>query len=87
MVEGSAYDGGLPTRWATHVFREHNKDADLWVDKGAKGRVGEWVDTAPSCVVRGHWALWVLGRHIDHGLLGSAGLVAYLQEVRAGSGS
>ena len=32
--------------WATHVFREHNKEADLWADKGPKGRVEEWVDTA-----------------------------------------
>ena len=32
--------------WSTHVFREHNKEADLWGDKGAKGRVEEWVDIA-----------------------------------------
>ena len=30
--------------WSTHVFREHNKEDDLWGDKGAKGRVEEWVD-------------------------------------------
>ena len=30
----------------THVFREHNKEATLWADKGAKGRVDEWVDIA-----------------------------------------
>ena len=34
------------TEWATHVFREHKKEADLWADKGAKGRVEECVDTA-----------------------------------------
>ena len=31
--------------WITHTFREHNKEADLWADKGEKGRVEEWVDT------------------------------------------
>ena len=31
--------------WITHTFREHNTEADLWADKGAKGRVEEWVDT------------------------------------------
>ena len=33
------------TDWVTHPFREHNKDADLWAGKGAKGRAEEWVDT------------------------------------------
>ena len=28
-----------------HTFREHNKKADLWADKGAKGRVEGWVGT------------------------------------------
>ena len=42
---------GFPPRqriagWATHIFREHNKEADPWAAKGVKGRVGEWVDTA-----------------------------------------
>ena len=32
--------------WVTHAFREYKKEADLWADKGAKGRVEEWVDTA-----------------------------------------
>ena len=32
--------------WATHIFREHNKEADTWAGKGAKGHVHEWVDTA-----------------------------------------
>ena len=32
--------------WATHIFREHNKEADLWAAKCAKGREDEWVDTA-----------------------------------------
>ena len=32
--------------WVTHAFREHNKEAELWAVKGAKGRVEEWVDTA-----------------------------------------
>ena len=31
--------------WVTHTFRELNKEADLWADKGAKWRVEEWVDT------------------------------------------
>ena len=39
------YDNELPT-WATHIFREHNKEADLWAAKGAKGHVDEWVDAA-----------------------------------------
>ena len=30
----------------THILREHNKEADAWADKGAKGQVDEWVDTA-----------------------------------------
>ena len=29
----------------THTVREHNREADQWADKGAKGRVEEWVDT------------------------------------------
>ena len=29
----------------THTFREHNKEADLWAGKGARGRAEEWVDT------------------------------------------
>ena len=29
------------TDWVTHTCREHNKEADLWADKG----VEEWVDT------------------------------------------
>ena len=33
------------TDWVTHTFREHNKEADLWAGKGAKGRAEEWVDT------------------------------------------
>ena len=32
--------------WATHACREQNKEADLWADKGVKGRVEERVDTA-----------------------------------------
>ena len=31
--------------WITHTFREHNTEADLRANKGAKGRVEEWVDT------------------------------------------
>ena len=31
--------------WATHIFREHNKEADLRAAKGVKGREDEWVDT------------------------------------------
>ena len=29
--------------WATHIFREHNKEADRWAGYGAKGREDEWV--------------------------------------------
>ena len=32
--------------WATHIFREHNEEADLWAAKGVQGREDEWVDTA-----------------------------------------
>ena len=32
--------------WATRIFREHNKEYDLWAAKGVKGREDEWVDTA-----------------------------------------
>ena len=32
--------------WVTHTSREHDKEADLWAGKGAKGRAEEWVDTA-----------------------------------------
>ena len=31
--------------WVTHTFRQHNTEADLWADKGSKGRVEESVDT------------------------------------------
>ena len=32
--------------WATHIFREHHKEAHAWAEKGAKGQVDEWVDNA-----------------------------------------
>ena len=32
--------------WATHIFREHNKEADAWAEESAEGQVDEWVDTA-----------------------------------------
>ena len=32
--------------WASHIFREHNKEAALWAAKGLKGRVVESVDNA-----------------------------------------
>ena len=38
--------------WVTHVFREHNKEADLWADKGAKERVEEWAEVTGLC---GFW--------------------------------
>ena len=60
--------------WDTHVFREHNKEANLWADKGAKGRVDESVDTA-----RVIWSEVV-------GLCGFW-LVSYLQEMWASFGS
>ena len=31
--------------WATLIFREHNIEADVWAEKGAKGQVDERVDT------------------------------------------
>ena len=31
--------------WATHIFREHNTEADLWAGKGVKGQEDEWTDT------------------------------------------
>ena len=30
--------------WAVHIFREHNKEADLWAGFGAKGISMEWND-------------------------------------------
>ena len=30
--------------WAVHIFREHNKEADLWAGFGAKGINMEWID-------------------------------------------
>ena len=29
--------------WATHIFREHNIEADRWAGYGAKGREAGWV--------------------------------------------
>ena len=29
---------------AVHIIREHNKEADAWAGKGARGREEEWVD-------------------------------------------
>ena len=78
--------------WATHVFREHNKEADLWADRGPKGRVEEWVDTARvvwSEVIGlcGFWDGSCDNVNGGCGLLGTTGLVPYLQETGAGSGS
>ena len=63
MAEGGIRLRQPTTEWATHTFREHNNDADLWAGKGAKGRVEEWVDTT-----RFAWTkvtcLWILGREL-----------------------
>ena len=48
------------TDWVTHTFREHNKEADLWAGKGAKGLGGHH----PHCVVRSNRSLWVWGREL-----------------------
>ena len=50
----------------THTCREHNKEADLSADKGAKGHVEEWVDTT-----RIAWRCATLCEHGDrYGPLG-----------------
>ena len=28
--------------WAVHIFREHNKEADAWVEEGAGGEKNKW---------------------------------------------
>ena len=33
-----------------HIYREHNKEADAWAEKGGRMR----------CVVGCHWDLWVV---------------------------
>ena len=30
--------------WAVHIFREHNKEAVAWVERGVGGRIDEWED-------------------------------------------
>ena len=37
---------GRVADWAVHIFREHNKEADIWAGKGVKGREEEWTDAA-----------------------------------------
>ena len=32
--------------WATHIFGEHNEEADSWAGNGVKGCETEWVDIA-----------------------------------------
>ena len=81
------------TDWVTHTFREHNKEADLWAGKGARGRAEECVDTA-----RITWreVLGICGfrdgsfdngkcggRRCPHGLLGATWMVLFLQIVRS----
>ena len=44
-VVGCAYGSVQPIGSHTQTFREHRIEADQWADKGAKGRVEEWVDT------------------------------------------
>ena len=58
------------TDWVTHTFREHNKEADLWACKGAKGRAEEWVDTTRTVwqEVTGECGFWD-GSH-DNGKCG-----------------
>ena len=34
--------------WAVHIFREHNKEADLWAGIGAKGISMEWNDESAT---------------------------------------
>ena len=48
------------TEWATHIFREHNKEADAWSEKGREGTRGRKGGHCPCRVVRGHCSLWVL---------------------------
>ena len=38
--------------WAVHIFREHNKEDDIWAGEGVKGRQGVAVSEAclePGC--------------------------------------
>ena len=43
---GSIYERHRTAERTTHIFREHNKEADAWAEEGAKGLVEELVDTA-----------------------------------------
>ena len=49
------------TEWATHIFREHNMEVDVWAEKGREGTRGRNGGHCPCRVVRGHCSLWVLG--------------------------
>ena len=46
--------------WAVHIFREHNKEADLWVGFGTKGTSMEWKDESATDWTKatGIWGFW-----------------------------
>ena len=35
---------GMDNEWAVNIFREHNKETDVWAEKGTKGVRREWED-------------------------------------------
>ena len=77
--------------WVTHTFRGHNKEADLWAGKGARGPAEEWLDTARITwhEVLGICGFWdgsfdngkCGGWHCPHGLLGTTRTVPLLRKV------
>ena len=71
--------------WITHTFREHNKEADLWADKGEKGRVEEWVDTTRVAwpEVAGLCGFW--DGSCDNGYCGSGILIMAYSDLQGWS--
>ena len=47
--------------WATHIFREHNKEADARGEKGTRGMAEDWEDKVDFdwSVVSGICGFWV----------------------------
>ena len=62
--------GQRTTDWVTHIFREHNQEADFWAGKGAQGRAEEWVDTTRITWREVYRCVWICDGSFNNGRCG-----------------
>ena len=83
--------------WVTHVNREHNKMADWWAEKGAKGKrkeraTEEEIKCLEVCSLTGFWdgmgnARWVASSLCLRWLMGGTVIYKTCELVTGGSAS